>query len=117
MKADLNSIKRELSKLTDVEYLKKEIAKIAIEIRNYESSVKLSPQAKTRLKQLEGHFKDLRTRLTALEKQAESEIGKIIVLLRKAKADAEKRLRDAGIVKAAKRRKSGSKKTSKKATN
>lgn len=113
--ADLDSIKRELSKLTDVEYLKKEIAKLASEIRNYENNPKLPPQAKARLKQLENRFKELRVRLTQLEKQAESEVSKIVALLRKTKAQAEKKLREAGLVKkAASRRK---KKSSKKASN
>ena len=114
MKTDLNSIKRELSKLTDVEYLKKELGKIASEIRNYESNVMLSPQAKTRMKQLENRFHEIRKRLTKLEKQAETEIGKIMVAIRKTKEDAERRLRKAGLVKSKKRSK---KKTSKKAAN
>jgi hypothetical protein len=113
--ADLDSIKRELSKLTDVEYLKKEIAKLASEIRNYENNPKLPPQAKTRLKQLETHFKDLRVRLGALEKQAQSEITKIVAVLRKTKAQAEQKLQDAGLVKkaAARRKKKSSKKAAK----
>ncbi len=114
MKADLDSIKRELSKLTDVEYLKKELSKITSEIRNYDSNPKLSPQAKTRLKQLEARFKDLRARMSTLEKQAEVEITKIIKLLRKTKDEAERKLRDAGLVKRSAKRK---KKSSKKAAN
>jgi hypothetical protein len=106
MKPDLQAIKRELSKLTDVEYLKKEITKIANEIRKFDPEVHLSPQAKERMKMLEKSFNDLRTRLMALEKQAETEVNRIIETLRK--------LKDTATAKKKSRKKTSAKKASSK---
>lgn len=84
MKTDLNSIKSELRKLTDLDYLKKELGQITSEIKNFDLRVKVSPQARGRLKQLEKRFQQIRKSMVALQKQVDGEVNKLIKALRKA---------------------------------
>lgn len=118
MKADLNSIRAELSKLTDLDYLKKEINRLAKEIRNYDiDTLPLSPQAKSRLHQLEKRFDELRSRLNQLQKQMDTEVNKFMTIVKKTRADAERRLAKAGLTKKTSKKKAGPRKPrAKKAT-
>ncbi len=84
MKTDLNSIKAELRKLTDLNYLKKELGQITVDIKNFDLRVKMSPQARARMKQLESRFQVIRKKMTALQKQVDSEVNKLIRTLRNA---------------------------------
>ncbi|MCM2281966.1 MAG: hypothetical protein NDI61_08990 [Bdellovibrionaceae bacterium] len=84
MKTDLNSIKTELQRLTDLDYLKKELGQIKADIKKFDIRIKMSPQAKSRLKQLESRFHDIRNKMTALQKQVDSEVNKLIQTLRSA---------------------------------
>ncbi len=84
MKADLNSIKSELRKLTDLDYLKKELGQMTSEIKNFDLRVKMSPQTRARMKQLENRFADIRKKMTSLQKQVDGEVNKLIQSLRKA---------------------------------
>lgn len=111
MKADLNSIRAELAKLTDLDYLKKEINKVAKEIRNFDiDHLPLSPQAKDRLHQLEKRFDELRSRLTQLQKQMDTEVNKFMAIVKKTRAEAESRLQKVGLTKKKKKKKSGTRK-------
>jgi hypothetical protein len=87
MKTDLNAIKNDLRKLTDLNYLKKELGNIKVDIQNFNLQVKLSPPAKARLKRVEKRFQDLRNRMVGLQKQVDGEVNKFMQVLRKTKDD------------------------------
>ncbi len=84
MKTDFNSIRKELEKLTDVDYLKKELARVKEEIKNFDVNVHLTPQAKAKLRGLEQSFDELRKRVSKFQKQVDSEIVKFASIIRKA---------------------------------
>jgi hypothetical protein len=120
MKTDFSAIKEELQKLTDVEYLKKELSRAAKEIKNFDvDKLNLSPEAKAKLKTLEARFNELVDRLRVLEKQVDTEVHKFMVILKKTKADAEARFHaftnGAGGKKS--KKKAGKKKASRKKAN
>lgn len=118
MKAELNlkKVKEELVKLTDVDYLKKELHRLANEIKNYDLNTHLTPQAKAKLKTLEKRFQDVRRGVIRAEKQIGAEVNKLVVILRKASAETQAKVSAMGIGKktAKKARKKSSKKTSSK---
>lgn len=80
MKTDLNTLKKELSKLANVTYLKKELNRIAGEIRRFD--VHLNPQAKEKLQQLEGRFQVVVKALADLQKQVDAKVEKIVAMVR-----------------------------------
>lgn len=94
MKKDLNftQIKSELLKLTDVDYLKKELQRLANEIKEYKLDVALTPQAKSKLKSLEKRFHDVRKALIKAEKQISTEVNKFVTLLRKTSAQTQAKM-------------------------
>ncbi len=120
MKPELNlrKVKDELVKLTDVEYLKKELARLTSEIKNYDLEAHLTPQAKAKLKTLEKRFHEIRKAVIRAEKQIGSEVNKLLVILRKASAETQAKVKSMrmGTTKKKARKKTASKKTSKKVT-
>lgn len=86
MKADLNSIKRELSRLANVEYLKKELNRIAHEVKNFDEYIPLNNQAKKRLTQLERRFRDLMKSVGRLQQQIDSNLSRFLKSMRGSKA-------------------------------
>ena len=113
MKTELNlkKVKEELIKLTDVEYLKKELGRLANEIKNYDLNTHLTPQAKAKLKTLEKRFQEIRKAVIRAEKQIGSEVNKLVVILRKASAETQAKVSSMGIGKKKKpQRKASSKK-------
>lgn len=110
---NLNKIKSELAKLTDVELLKKELHRISSEVRNYDVQANLSPKAKSRIKSLEKRFTDVLKKVTVVQKQVDVEINKIVHTLRVAKTEAEKKLKSVSIGKSTSKK--SAKKTTKKA--
>lgn len=91
--ADLNSLKKELTKLTNIAYLKKELNRIAGEIRKFDVHITLTPQAKGALKQLEGRFRDILKKLNDLQSQVDSNMTKFRKIVAKTRAEAEKKIR------------------------
>lgn len=112
MKTDLNSLKKELSKLTDVKYLKKEINRIAEEIRK-DVNNNLTPQARERFKQLETRFRDVMKTLNDLQKQVDSNLEKIVDAVRDKTGTGSTKKRRSG--KSSSSKKSAARKTTKKA--
>lgn len=110
MKTELNlkKVKEELIKLTDVDYLKKELLRLANEIKNYDLNEHLTPQAKAKMKTLEKRFQEIRKAVLRAEKQIGSEVNKLVVILRKASAETQ--------AKVSSMRLGGKKKTTKKTT-
>jgi ATP-dependent protease HslVU (ClpYQ) ATPase subunit len=97
VKTDLRSIKAELLKLTDVEYLKKELNRLAAEIRKFDvHNIKLTPQAKQRLKSLEKRFAKIVKVLADAQKQMDGEVHKLMAILQKTKHEAEVKLKPFG---------------------
>lgn len=95
MKADFNSIREELQKLTDVEYLKKELSRAANEIKNFDvEKLNLSPENKAKLKTLEKRFNEIVKRVRALEKQIEPEVNKLVAMIKKHGKEAEAKIRE-----------------------
>lgn len=84
MKTDFGAIREELQKLTDVEYLKKELSRAANEIRNFDvDKMNLSPEAKAKLRTLEKRFKEVVKKLRIMEKQVDAEVNKFVSILKK----------------------------------
>lgn len=84
MKTDFGAIREELQKLTDVEYLKKELSRAANEIRNFDvDKMNLSPEAKAKLRTLEKRFKEVVKKLRVMEKQVDAEVNKFVSILKK----------------------------------
>lgn len=95
MKTDFGAIREELQKLTDVEYLKKELSRAAKEIRNFDiEKMNVSPEAKAKLRTLEKRFKEAVKKLRVMEKQVDAEVNKFVVILKKTRDEAETRLRE-----------------------
>ncbi len=112
---NLKKVKEELAKLTDVEYLKKELHRLANEIKNYDLNTHLTPQAKAKLKTLEKRFQEIRKAVIRAEKQIGLEVNKLVVILRKASAETQAKVSSIRLGKKKKsQRKASSKKASKK---
>lgn len=95
MKTDFGAIREELQKLTDVDYLKKELSRAAKEIRNFDvEKMNVSPEAKAKLRTLEKRFKEVVKKLRVMEKQVDAEVNKFVVILKKTRDEAETRLRE-----------------------
>lgn len=90
MKTDLNSIKKELSRLANVENLKKEINRIAHEVKNFDEYLPLNDQAKERLNRMEKRFRELMHTLTDLQKQIDQNVTKFMKSMRGTSATAKK---------------------------
>lgn len=86
--AKIKALKADLAKLADVDYMKKELNRITAEIKKFDVHLKLSPQAKKRLKMLEKRFHQLKVRMLALQKHVDTEVDKITALLKKSAAEA-----------------------------
>lgn len=115
MKTDLNSLKKELSRLTDIKYLKKELSRIAgdvrKEVKKFDVHVHLTPQAKARLEQLETRFNEVLKTLRDLQKQVDSNLDRFVKVVRK-RGNAMRAARTTG--KKAGTRKKTARKTSRK---
>lgn len=112
---NLKKVKEELAKLTDVEYLKKELHRLANEIKNYDLNTHLTPQAKAKLKTLEKRFQEIRKAVIRAEKQIGLEVNKLVVILRKASAETQAKVSSIRLGNKKKsQRKASSKKASKK---
>jgi topoisomerase IA-like protein len=83
MKTDLNSLKKELTRLTDTRYLKKEIGRITNELRNFDMGSHLNSQARSRLEQLEKRFHELLKSLTDLQKHVDVNLEKMMSMVRR----------------------------------
>jgi hypothetical protein len=90
---DLNSIKKEIGKLTDLDYLKAELNRIAVEIKKFDVHVSLTPQTKDKLDQLEKRFRDVLKTINQMQSQVDREIVKFMKVVKKTRLDAEKKLR------------------------
>ncbi len=114
MKTELNlkKVKEELVKLTDVDYLKKELHRLANEIKNYDLNEHLTPQAKAKMKTLEKRFQEIRKAVIRAEKQIGSEVNKLVVILRKASAETQAKMSSMRLGKKKPARKKASKKAS-----
>ena len=88
MKTDLNSIKAELKRLADVDTLKKELNRLATDIKNFDLSQSLTPQAKARVQKLEKRFKILKATLQDLQSKADAAFEKFATLVGRSKKTA-----------------------------
>jgi hypothetical protein len=107
MRPDLNSLKKELSRLTDIKYLKKELNRIAGEVRNFQvRDLPLTPQARQRIEQLEKRFRELMKNLAQVQKQVDTNFDKLMKVVRRKgksrKATAKKAAKKATTRKATK---------------
>jgi predicted RNase H-like nuclease (RuvC/YqgF family) len=84
MKADLHTLKKELSRLTDTKYLKKELSRLTNEMKKFDVSRNLNSQARTQITHLEKRFKDLLQSFSDLQKQVDLNLEKIIHAVRRA---------------------------------
>ncbi len=89
MKTDLNSIKAELKRLADVDTLKKELNKLATDIKNFDLSQSLTPQAKARVQKLEKRFKVLKATLQELQTKADAAFEKFATLVGRSKKTSQ----------------------------
>jgi len=103
-KAMTDEIKSELQRLTDLKFLKTELNRIGTEISKFNLNLKLPPAAKSRLRQLERQLRDLRKRMTSLQKQVDREVNKFVKVLRKTRTQTEARLKKVGISRGTRRK-------------
>jgi hypothetical protein len=89
MKTDLNSIKAELKRLADVDYLKKELNRLAKDIKNFDLSQSLTPQAKARVEKLEKRFRALKVTLQEIQSKADKTFEKFAALVGRSKKAAK----------------------------
>jgi hypothetical protein len=118
MKTDLNSLKRELSRLTDTRYLKKEIGRITNELKSFDMGLNLNSQARSRLDQLEKRFRELLKSLTDLQKQVDVNLEKMMSMVRRSNPGAKKTTRKQSTAarKKTKKKSSATRKPAKKTT-
>lgn len=83
MKTDFGALKKELSRLTDINYLKKEINRVAAEVKKFDVHSHLNPKSRARLEHLEARFADLIGTLQQLQKQVDASLDKFISLVGK----------------------------------
>jgi hypothetical protein len=83
MKTDLNSLKKELKRLADTPYIKKELHRLAGEIKKFDLSASLTPQARQRLTRLERRFREVLKRLAEIQKEVDSSFESFVKLVRK----------------------------------
>ena len=81
--AKIRKLKSELSRLTDVGFLKKELTRMADEVRGFDVHTALSPEANRRLRQLESRFHGLREKMHTMQSHVDSEVNKISSMLRR----------------------------------
>ncbi len=81
MKTDLASLKKEFVRLTDVEVLKTELNRLSAEIRKFDLATAI-PTAQR--KRLEKRYRELKTRLTDLQKRLDSSFAKVSSFVRQA---------------------------------
>jgi hypothetical protein len=93
MKTDLNSLKKELSRLTDTRYLKKEIGRITNELKSFDMGLNLNSQARIRLDQLEKRFRELLKSLADLQKQVDVNLEKVMNMVRRSNPSTKKTTR------------------------
>lgn len=82
MRVDLNVLKTELSRLTDMKYLKKELNRIAGEVKKFDVHRHLNPQARERLEALEERFHELLKNLQDLQKQVDANLERLLKTMR-----------------------------------
>lgn len=90
MKTDLNTLKKELSRLTDVNYLKKEINRIAEEIKKFDVQAHLTPKANARIEHLEKRFRKALASLRDLQTQVDSNLERFVDIVRRRKKNQSK---------------------------
>lgn len=82
MKTDLNSLLDELRHLTDSNYLKKEINRVAAEVKNFDVKKNLSAKTQRKLAKLEKRFRDLIGQLHEFQRQVDSNLQKLMSKVR-----------------------------------
>lgn len=82
MKTDFKSLKKELNKLTDIDYLKKEINRVANDVKSFDVQSRLSPEAKERMAKLEKRFEVLIAKLQQLQKQVDTNLEYVLSFVR-----------------------------------
>lgn len=81
MKTDLASLKKEFVRLTDVEELKKELNRLAAEIRAFDLSTAIPTAQRVRL---EKRYRELKKVLTDLQKRVDRSFAKVSSFVRQA---------------------------------
>ncbi len=89
---NLEKIREELEKYTNIEHLKKEFAKLESKVRNFDLHTKLSPEAKRKLEVVEKKYNEVVKAISDVQKKVDSEIAKAVSTLKKTRDDAEMRL-------------------------
>jgi ABC-type phosphate transport system auxiliary subunit len=81
MKTDLASLKKEFVRLTDVAVLKKELNRLSAEIRKFDLATAIPTAQK---KRLEKRYRELKNRLTDLQKSLDLSFAKVSSFVRQA---------------------------------
>jgi hypothetical protein len=81
MKTDLASLKKEFVRLTDVEELKKELNRLAAEIRSFDLSTAIPTAQRVRL---EKRYRELKKALADLQKRVDRSFAKVSSFVRQA---------------------------------
>jgi hypothetical protein len=88
----MEKVKQEIRKLSDLNYVKGEIRKIANEVRGLDLQTKLSPSAQRRLKDLETRYAVWLQSVSKAQKQLDREFNRALRTLKKTKTDVLKNI-------------------------
>lgn len=81
-RTDWANLKTELSRLTDVKYLKKELNRVANEVKTFDVQKHLTPQARQRLEKFESRFHEALKTLQDLQKQVDDNLDRWVSMIR-----------------------------------
>lgn len=93
--AEINweKIKKEATRLSNIEAIKKELAHLKAEIKKIDVRVHLKPSTKKRLKDFENRYNQLLNSLNQAQRQIDRELTKGLKILKRTKLDSERQLK------------------------
>lgn len=89
-------IRKEISKIKDLQSLKKEVVHLADQIKNgkIDLGFKMSPKQKQKLRKLEQSYHQMMRNLGQAQKKFDKELSQFMKVLNRARSDAEKRFQE-----------------------
>ena len=92
LNANWDKIRKEISKIKDLDSLKKELNKLTREIKRFDIQNHLSEQATRRLKNLEDQYQKVVDAIMSIQKQIDIELNKTIGHIKNSQKDVKKKM-------------------------
>ena len=89
---NINKVKEEIQKLSNLEYVKSELKRLTEEIRQFDVQKRLSPTARKRLRGLESRYENWMRSLSKAQKQLDREFSKALRNIKKTHTQVQKRI-------------------------